>query len=184
MPNIEYEFQRLIHDTRYICKPSDGCIHNSYYDYFCNPLTKFTLELIYDGYNHLIPPRYIRPENRLLIYYGKMFYRIALTGNLDMIMLLLKPDNKENVNHVMAGAAKGGHLHILQWMLAVGYKFNVWAPSFAIKGNRTDIFDWLVENDCDYLDVRDVDPNDDHLHDDCLGAAAKMGNVKILKWLV
>ena len=62
---------------------------NNYYcsrfTQFDNILYKHTLELIYDGYEHLIPDTYICQQNRILYMYPEIYRLIAKRGNLSLI---------------------------------------------------------------------------------------------------
>jgi len=51
---------------------------------FDNLLYKYTLELIYDNYYHLIPDRYFCQQNRIMFMYPIIYKKVAYSGNLIM----------------------------------------------------------------------------------------------------
>ena len=167
MPEIERNFQNMINDTKYLFFMK--------YSGFYNPLYKYTIELIYDGYANLIPEHYIVPENRVMYQYKKIYYRAALNGDLSMIRLLLRLGKTSylwnNIDFVFRGAAKMGNMEILNWLCDNGYKFNRWTTACAAKGNQFETLKWLVDKGCK-MDVLTS------------SYAAKIGNMEMLKWIL
>ena len=167
MLEIEKEFQKMILETKFFYS------HN--FTGFSNPLYKYTIELVYDNYDHLIPDKYIIPENRILHQYKKIYYRAGLRGNLSMIQRFLKLDRNnydaDNADFAMRGAAESGSVHILEWMELNNYKFNEWTSARAVKGNQFVTLKWLNKHGCLVDDL-------------CVRYSAKTGNIKILEWLL
>ena len=167
MPEIEKEFQRMILETKFFYS------HN--FTGFSNPLYKYTIEIVYDNYDHLIPDKYIIPENRILHQYKKIYYRAGLRGNLSMIQRFLKLNKNSydanNADFAMRGAAESGSTHILKWMRHNNYKFNRWTSAHAVKGNQFVILKWLIKRGCLIDEL-------------CTKYSAKAGNLILLMWLL
>ena len=167
MPQIEKEFQKMINDTKFLISIN--------YTGFYNPLYKYTIELIYDGYSHLIPEHYIISKNRIMHEYKKVYYRAALNGNLDMIKILLSSKQnyyikRQNAAQVMIGAAEAGRFEILEWMLDNNYHFNGCMTAYAAKGNQFELFKWLINEGC-------------KIDDKTCQYAMETENISMIKWL-
>ena len=164
MSNVEKEFQNMINSTGYL----DQIKFTS----FDNLLYKYTIELIYDGYAHLIPNRYVIPENRIMHYYD-IYYRIAKKGNIDMLNLMLKikdpPNLKANIKYIVKGAARGGHKSIIEWIIKK-YKVDCHATQYAAKGNHFELLKWLYKNGFKISKMVN-------------GCAVKTGNMEMIKWV-
>src|SRR5438045_743190 len=130
MAQIEKEFQKMINDTKFFFSMN--------FTGFYNPLYKYTIELIYDNYYHLIPNKYIISENRIMYQYKKIYYRIGLNGNLRMIKLFNQKNRISDMNssYVIKGAAIGGHLNILKWMQGNNYSLDSKTIAYAAKGEK------------------------------------------------
>src|SRR5579863_9306463 len=70
MKQIESNFQQMIDRTNYF--------HDENFNGFDNSLYKYTIELIHDGYYHLILDKYFIPENRILHQYLKIWYYVGI----------------------------------------------------------------------------------------------------------
>lgn len=166
MPQIEIVFQKMINNTEFM---------EEFYKFtrFNNPLYKYTIELIYDGYAHLIPERYIIPENRIMHYYGNIYYQTAKKGNLAMLQLLLRIENppnlKSNIDELICGAARGGHKNILEW-ISNKYKLTSSAAEYAAKGNYFELLKWLYHKNVVLTNA--VNSN-----------AIKTANTTMIKWV-
>ena len=192
MPNAEKDFQEMINSTKYL----DEIKFTS----FDNPLYKYTIELVYDGYSHLIPNRYVVPQNRILHYYYNVYYRIAKNGNLDMLKLMLQirnpPNLKDNIDWTVRGAARGGHKNILEWVMQK-YKINYRATEYAAKGNHFELLKWLYDKGIKLTDtgnaysvktgnmemIKWFFERNDYVDDGCLHYAVKNNNMDLVKWL-
>lgn len=167
MPNVENEYQKMINSTKFLGEMK--------FTNFDNPLYKFTIELVYDSYKHLIPDRYIIPENRILHYYNNIYYQTAQKGNLDMLKLLLEiknpPNLKRNIEHIMMGAAKGGHKFILEWMIKENYEIDNRAMTYAATGNHFELLKWLYEQEIEFISARTIP------------YAIKFNNIEMLEWI-
>src|ERR1044071_5446050 len=162
IPKIEKEFQTMIVKKKFF--------HKENFTAFTNPLYKFTIELIYDNYQ--IPEKYIIRENRIIHHYPKIYYRLGLQGNLDLLRKILgKNSENEYACHAMRGAAKNNHKHILKWMKKNGYQFNKHTSTYAVKGNKFDLLKWLIKHECPYDEM-------------CTAYSAKVGNINMLRWLL
>src|ERR1044071_10099042 len=132
MPQIEKEFQSMIIKTKFFDKTN--------FTGFSNSLYKYTIELIYDDYDHLFPDKYIIPENRILHQYRKIYYRIGLKGNLNMFKKFLRVNRnyyfESNIEKFMDGAAQSNRIQVLKWMKNKDYKFSSFTTAYAIKGGN------------------------------------------------
>ena len=192
MSNVEKEFQEMINSTKYLDKMK--------FTNFDNPLYKYTIELVYDGYTDLVPDRYVIPENRIMHYYHNIYYQTAKNGNLDMLKLMLQiknpPNLKENIDYLVSGAAKGGHKHILEWIMQK-YKVNYRATKYAARGNHFELLKWLYKNNIEISDLSTayaikadnmemlewVFETLDDLNNKCVYYAVKNNNMNLLKWM-
>lgn len=165
MPKIEKEFQAMIVKTKFF--------YTRNYTNFTNPLYKYSIELIYDNYP--IPDKYVIPENRIMHQYKKIYYQLAIRGNLDMLKKLLSLNRNNclgnNADYAMEGASFSGNLEILKWMEKNGYKFNRFTVAYASKGNQFETLRWLFEHKC---------PHDEL----CVAYACELGNIDMVKWLL
>ena len=167
MPQIEKEFQQMILKTNFF--------YTRNFTGFSNPLYKYTIELVYDNYDHLIPDRYVILENRILHQYKRIYYRIGFRGNLNLVQrfLKLKKNNylNNNADFVMRGAAKSGNKEVLRWMKLHKYKFNEWTSACAAKGHQFVLLKWLIQHGCP-------------IDSSCTAYCARTGNLEMLKWLI
>jgi hypothetical protein len=135
MPKIELTFQKMINDTRFLCKTN--------FSGFYFPLFKFTIELLFDGYD--IPDKYIIPENRVLRY-PKIFK--YLTNKKTILKL-----NPVVVDYLFKGAIN--NMQLLKWCVrhfdipenaaAAAVKYNNFvALKFLVKKGHTAICDGCV----------------------------------------
>ena len=49
-----------------------------------------------------------------------------------------------------AGAARGGHLDVLQWLRANGCPWDVYTCSYAADGGHLAVLQWAISNGCPY----------------------------------
>lgn len=116
---------------------------------FDNLLYKYTLELMYDNYYHLIPDRYFCQQNRIMFMYPRIYKRIAYSGNLIMLQKMLTiryvPDRNSNYEKISIGAALGNHLNILEYMINNGYNIDPDITSFAAARNHFELLKQLVD---------------------------------------
>lgn len=136
MPNVESLFQKMIIEQNFI-----GNLAGLYF-----PLFKYTVELLYD--NHIIPNKYVIPENEILFEYDDIYAKLAERGNFSLIKKLSKMDKDYKIStleHVIKGAARSGNMKILKWgqkKIAIPEE----AISEAIQGNHLDVIKWLLKN--------------------------------------
>lgn len=173
MKQIESDFQQMINQIDFF--------DNITFTRFDNSLYKYTIELIYDGYYHLIPNEYVVPENRILHQYDEIYYRIGLSGNLSMIKKLLKLkkdyDYGIEIYHIMKGLAFAGHLDVLKWMYRQDYEIHPRTLHGAIKGNHIKIITWRISKG-------DIFPISDGTITKSCYIASKFNRVDILKLLL
>jgi hypothetical protein len=160
MTASELIFQKMINRTKYF--------YSGNYTGFYNPLFKYTIELFYDNYT--IPDHYIIPENRVLHQYKKIHYKTGQRGDLDFIKKLLSLSEKY-ADWISYGAAKGGHIVVLEWMNDE-YGFNAYITRYAAGYQNINILKWLRK--AAYIGMDDMAVN----------YAAKGGNLDMLKWVL
>uniref|UniRef100_A0A6C0CAH3 Uncharacterized protein n=1 Tax=viral metagenome TaxID=1070528 RepID=A0A6C0CAH3_9ZZZZ len=137
MPKIELSFQKMINDT--------------YFTYVgrYNPLYKYTIELLFDGYD--IPDRYIVPENQILYRYPRVYEKLGSFARLETIkkILTMHPYYLDNVKDLIKGAARANNIEILKWVCEKkkwkGIWYDDYATSAAIRGKNYETLTWLVE---------------------------------------
>uniref|UniRef100_A0A6C0C9E5 Ankyrin repeat protein n=1 Tax=viral metagenome TaxID=1070528 RepID=A0A6C0C9E5_9ZZZZ len=141
MPQVEIDFQKMMNDANFF--------HNGMGDLFFYPLYKFTLELLYDGYD--VPDKYIIMENKSLYQFPRIYKYLAKQDNFTIIQKLLRINptgfnTNSNTECVMIGAAMTGNIKILEWMFQnyCGYYFSVTVS--AIKAGQFDALLWLVKH--------------------------------------
>jgi len=161
MPKIESIFQKMINDTRFLYKKHFSCF------YF--PLFKFTIELLYDGYN--IPNKYIIPENRVL-QYPKIFkyltrkniikkldpnfiaLRYLFKGAVkDMQLLKWCVKNYDIPENATAAAVKENNFAALKFLIKKGAYISDSAAKYAARNGNMQIFEYLLRNECSTEDA-------------------------------
>ena len=164
MVDAEIEFQKLIKKTIF---------WKEIYSGFYYPLYKYTIELLYDDYIHLIPDRYIIADNRILYQYRKIYKRLGQKKESIFFTKLLRAGNisTKNIDAFMCGAAEVGDIETLEQLINAGYKFSPLLISYAGKENQLETIKWLHKNGA-------VAP----YRTECF--AAKKGHVDVFKFLV
>jgi len=161
MPKFELLFQRMINNNRFF--------HDHYFSGFYNPLYKYTIELLYDGYT--IPDKYIVAENRILFEYGRVYKILGKRCDVDIIKKLSRYSCSRNIDYFAGGAAKAGNVDVLKWMKNEGHCFGEYEVSCAVAGGQIEVVKWVVENSGGKYKA-------------ATATAAKKGYFDILKYLV
>ena len=92
-------------------------IQKNYKAYLPKNITKlerYTLEMIYDNCERMIPTNYICSQNKLCNEYPFMYFYCAKSDNLSLLKKLLVY-NSTNGKYITYGAARNGHLDVLKW---------------------------------------------------------------------
>jgi hypothetical protein len=141
MAVAESVFQAMIQKIKYLQR-------DDHYSIFYHPLYKYTAELLYDGYTHLIPDRYITADNRILYQYPKIYKKLGQRNNIEFIMRLIDHGDVTNkiVDAFMYGAAEIGNIEILRLLKAKGFYFSEYLVAHASKGNQLETIKWLQQN--------------------------------------
>jgi len=140
MPDIEKKFQTVIKEKKYLG-------HRRFYGFY-NPLYKYTIELLFDGY--MMPDRYIISRNKILYAYPKIYRDLIKRGNLPLIKKMLKINDTnftiKNYYAIIHAAAKSGNIKIIEWLIIkknYGRCENLIAS--AAKGGQFETLKWLEE---------------------------------------
>jgi hypothetical protein len=137
MPNVEKNFYSMINDTKFLCK-------KTYYGFY-NPLYKYTIELLYDGYT--IPDSYIIAKNKVLYAYPRVYKYIVKRDDLTLIKKLFKINDSfmsANMQIIVRTAAQVGNIRILEWMIKKRYGLKEYLASYAAKGGQMETLKWLL----------------------------------------
>src|SRR5688500_13686801 len=164
MSQIETSFQKMLNDTSFF--------DDNYYSGLYNSLYKYSMELLYDGYD--IPDKYIISENRVMHQFPKIYKRLAKRGDFNLIKKMLKLNRNNfihnNASYVMRGAAKTGNITILKWMRQNNYPFDEFIAASAAQANQIETLKWLIDNSCKIPEF-------------IASRAAKKGHIEILKFI-
>lgn len=136
MPEMESKFQKMIIETRFI----GDRIYGGFYDL----LTKYTIELIYDGYD--IPERYVNSTNAVLFGWEKITRAVVARNDLSLIGKINNVrQHPSYMESVMRHAARLGFLDILKWGSGiVGHPNFTFVYTNAIKGNQLEVMRHLI----------------------------------------
>jgi len=140
MPEAESIFQKMIDDTSFIS--------NKNYGGFYDPLSKYTIELLYDG--HKLPDKYVTIKNTIIYGWPKVMKRLVTRGDLSIIKKIWKFHNDPKyIYHVASYAAKVGNINILGWAVSEQELDSVYYPDItlsAVLGNQLESLKWLVNH--------------------------------------
>lgn len=114
-------------------------------------LCKFTIELFYDNYPHLVPARYLDKTKCNLHYYPTLYFNIAARGQIELIKLLL-PYDRTNISKFTNGAASTGNLTLLKWLRDNHCPKSLYACEYAAENGHMDCLKWLIDNGYNYND--------------------------------
>ena len=156
----EDEFLKMIWTTEFLD-----------YDKYQKRITKierYTLEMIYYGYDKLIPKRYICNKNELLYKYPKMYFNCAVNNHIRILKILMTC-NKTYLIGIAQGAARAGHLEMLKWTRENGCEDDANICTYAAASGQLEVLKWAHDNGCTW-DVQT-----------CANAAAS-GQLEVLKW--
>ena len=112
----EEEFLKMISNTKFLCYDKDPKR--------ITRIEQYTLEMIYYGYDKLIPERYICNKNELLYKYPKLYFNCAANNYIGIVKILINC-NKSYAIQITNGAANNGHLELLKWARYNGCEWNV-----------------------------------------------------------
>jgi hypothetical protein len=167
MEKYESEFMKIINENNYLGTK----IYKQ-----CDGFEKYTLEIVYDGYENLLLDRYIIPENAILYEYGKIYFNSAAKNYQGILKILMRCNKKKQI-FMVRGAAYGGNLKLLKWCISRqwnrwqnNWKCDNWICTNAAKGGHLEVLKWAWENGCAW-------------NRDTCAYAAKGGYLEVLKWL-
>ena len=156
----------LIYENKFMRK-----IRKKYKEYLPIRLTKldrYTLEIIYDGCEKMIPNRYICRQNRLCNKTAFMHFYCAKSDNIKLLKILLN-HNPIYGKYITYGAASNGHLDVLKWARENGCKWNSLTCAYAAENGHLNVLKWARENGCEW-------------DSSTCKCAAQNGNLDVLKW--
>src|SRR6201996_5510443 len=157
MSNYENEFMAKIKKTYKYHLPTK-----------MTPLEKNTIEILYDGYAHLIPKTYICKQNKLCNETAFMYFYCSVIKNLELLKKLLHFNFKYN-KYVSYGAAFNGDLEVLKWARENGCDWNSNTCTWAAENGHLEVLKWARENGCDW-------------DSSTCSRAALNGHLEVLKW--
>ena len=152
------EFIEMINDTKYLGEKIITL----------NNFEKYTLECAYYGYANMILPNYIRPDNKILYNYPRLYFNSAKRKFKKLIKILFHCNKSCKIN-ICSGAAFGGHLNLLKWARENGCDWDSLTCTAAACNGHMDILKWARENGCDW-------------NSDACAYAALNGHLEVLKW--
>ena len=154
------EFIKMICNTKFLCDDRDPKR--------ITKIEQYTLEMIYYGYDRLIPERYICNKNKLLYKYPKLYFYCG-ANNYSGIAKILINCNKKNTIEITHGSAYGGHLGLLKWASKNGCGWNNVTCMCAALSGQIEILKWARYNGCDWDKYT-------------CACAALNGHLEVLKW--
>ena len=157
MSNYENEFMAKIKKTYQYYLPTEIRL-----------VEKYTIEILYDGYEHLIPKTYICKQNKLCNETGFMYFYCSVMKNLELLKNLLHFNFRHSI-YVSYGAAFNGDLEVLKWARENGYNWDSWTCCSAAQNGHLEVLKWARENGCDW-------------NSSTCAWAAENGHLEILKW--
>ena len=110
-------------------------------------IEKYTLEMIYDNCEHLIPTRYICGHNALCNKSPFMYFYCARSDNLPLLEILLNYNSTKGI-FITYGAAFGGHLDVLKWARENGCEWDSDTCSDAALNGHLSVLKWARKNGC------------------------------------
>ena len=154
------EFHDMICEIGYVHQHAERGTLSSLCDY--------TIELLYDGYGHLIPSKYIIKENDVLYFFKNIYLCSAVKAHLSVMKVLMNC-NKKFTSEFCKGAAFGGHLDILKWARLNGCEWDAETCAYAARNGHFEVLKWAKQNGCEWDSYT------------CSDAAWK-GHFEMLKW--
>ncbi len=112
--------------------------------------------------------KYVKKYDWTLEEYDSICAHATLSGNLDLVKLLVRHGFTLSTK-TCAWAAKSGHLHILKWLRKYNCPWDSETCSMAALNGHLDILKWARENSCPFNVTT-------------CSNAAKKGHLHILKW--
>ena len=94
----------------------------------------------------------------------------ARRGNLEVLKYLYEHGCAVINEATFSAAARGGHMHIIQWLLDMGCTMSPSACAAAAEAGNLELLKWLRKNGCKW-------------DEDSCASAACGGHYQILKWL-
>ena len=158
----EDEFIKMIPNTRFLCDNAPPIS-------ITTKIEQYTLEMIYYGYDKLIPERYICNKNELLYKYYELYFYCAANNYVGIAKILINC-NKSCTDQITYGAAYAGHLELLKWAHKNGCHCNSSTCAYAAKNGHLEILKWAHENGCSWDSMT------------CAYAAFN-GHLEVLKWV-
>ena len=146
-------------------------IHKFYKYYLPITLSKletYTLEMMYDGCEQMIPSNYICSHNALCNTSPFMYFYCAKPDNLSLLKKLLIY-NPTHGKYITYGAAFDGHLDVLKWARENDCKWDSWTCTYAAGNGHLDVLKWARENGCEW-------------NSDTCSNAGYHGHLHVLKW--
>jgi len=130
-------------------------------------LEKYTIEIIHDNYEHLMPDKYICKQNKLCTQLFMCFY-CAANKHMKLLKKLLE-FGSEYTDYMTYGTAYGGHLEVLQWARQNGCDWDPSTCSWAALNGHLEVLQWARQNGCNW-DSRTC------------SRAALNGHLRVLQW--
>jgi hypothetical protein len=113
----------------------------------CYCVERFTLELYYDGYCHLISDSYINKNNKIIVK------TLAMYGNIELLEIAknngcyIPGDSYVPTNNdIWERVAKNGNLEVLKWAHKNNVVMNWKICAFAAEHGHIDIVKWAIIN--------------------------------------
>ncbi len=160
MKNVEKQF--IIKNYKNVICDHDMKNFNDINSYF---VEKFTFELMYDDYLHLMPMSYLTPKNTIIME------ALAYRGDIKLLQLALNNSCSITYN-TLTNAAENGHIETIKW-LSEKYGTNSWGNEklcyYACKNNHLHILEQLYSENYTFYGMP-------------FYVAAKYGNLEILIW--
>ena len=158
MPEYEENFQNTVNKTLHIKKEIK----------ISNNLEKYTLELTYYGYAHMIPEKYIIANNKILHWCPDLYFISGKMNFLEICKILIYC-NKKLSYWISIGAATCGHLDLLKWARTNGCDWDSDVCANAAENGHLEVLKWARINGCEW-------------YSDVCTNAAENGHLEILKW--
>ncbi len=160
MKDVEKQF--IIKNYKNVIGNHDMKNFNNVNSYF---VEKFTFELMYDDYLHLMPMSYLTPKNKIIME------ALAYRGDIKLLQKAL--DNSCEITYdTFTNAAENGHLETIKW-LSEKYGDNRW-------GNRGLCY-YACKNNCLHI-LEQLHCENYEFDGTPFYTAAKYGNLEILIW--
>ena len=127
-----------------------------------------------------------------------LYFLACHNGQLEIIKCARKRGLEWDTSYLPSDAARAGHLHVLQWLLANGCEWNIYVMSDAASNGHLDVMKWAHELGAPISSLTWLNAaQHGHLHvlkwaqekgfllnDNILAMSAVCGNIEMMKWLI